>query len=191
MQTPASLTAQVSTRPTGLQLLGAGALVTLIASFVMWWADASFYSRFQVMVTEFPGWSPWSMLKLANQFLGWLVAAALWLAWSRRHLVVVGAVILLGMSGLVAHTWAEHEAGRVWAGTPVWPNSLLPFDFSARAVTMVPVSSTTVGLPSRVLLLRADRSSSIVYDPATRRTLWVGNGIATWTISDGGKSWPR
>ena len=107
--------------------------------------------------------------------------------WPRRHVVVAFAVVALAMAGLGARAWAHHEADRARTGTPVWPRAVLPFTFSARAVTLVPSGTDMLpaGIPSRVLLLRSDEHRSVVYDPATGETIGIGNQIATWKIGSG------
>lgn len=158
-------------------------MTALSVSLLAWWAESSFYDRFGPLASGLPSWDPWLLLDLGVQLVAWAVVGALWLWWPRRHVVAIVTALLLGALGLAAHAWVQHEADRVQAGTPVWPKSVLPFDFSAQAVTMIPYGTPSLpeGVPSQPLLLRFDPESRTVllFDPATQETLWVDNDVAS------------
>lgn len=169
------------TRPRGYYFFGIGALVALSASLVVWCADRAFYAPFGPLASELSSWSPWSMLDLLVQLLGWGVAGVLWLWWPQRRVVAVVAAVVIGAGAVATLAWADHEADRALAGTPVWPASVLPFSFSARAVEMIPVATArATGVPSQALLLGFGEGldSALIYDPATGETRWVGSDEA-------------
>jgi hypothetical protein len=140
----------------------------------------AFYDRFRVFTTDLPSWSPWSALELTVQFFGYLVVGALWLWWPRRHVVVAMAAIALAVGGMGARAWAHHEADRAWGGTAVRPAAVLPFSFSASPVRMIPHGSSTLpeGVPSHGLGLRFSQDVTVVFDPNTHETVWVGSAMA-------------
>ena len=164
----------------------------LAVSFVMWWVGSSFYDRFHVLGTDRPSWDPWSALELPTQLLAWMVTIPVGLWWRRRGVVTaVAAVVALALAG-AAHAWVQHEADRARSGTPVASSVWLPFSFSARAVTLLPYEDALPpGIPARVLLLWEEPSTHGVYDPASGQTIWVGDRIATWGMSEGGTRWAK
>ena len=170
-----------TTRPRWYYFYGIGALVALSASVVVWYADRTFYAPFGPLASDLSSWSLWSMLELLVQLLGWGVAGALWLWWPQRRVVAVVAAVVIAAAAVTTLAWADHEADRALAGTPVWPASVLPFSFSARPVEMIPVArARATGVPSQALLLSFGDGldSALIYDPATVETRWVGSDEA-------------
>lgn len=168
-------------RPSGSTLLWAWLASALAASIVLWLAgDLTFYSRFGLRSDDVRSWSPWYALAVGNQAFAVGAMVALWFGWRRRALVVVAVVAVLALLGLGARAWARHEADRAWAGARVSPAAVLPIDFSAVHSTLIPYSTDGLpgGIPAQVLLLQRNRYQSVVYDPVTRYTFWVGDQIA-------------
>lgn len=183
MTSPELTTAAVAgaCRPSVKTLLWAGVGSAIAASIVLWAAgDVAFYDRFHLSSNDLPSWSPWSALSLGTQAFAWCVMGALWFGCQRRHVVVLVAAVALAVGGLGVRAWAHHEADRAWAGTPVNPTAVLPFQFSARPATMIPYGTDQLpeAIPAYVLVLRNKPGQAVVYDPATRRTNWVGSKIA-------------
>lgn len=120
-------------------------------------------------------------LELTAQLFALAVVAALWFTPRpyRRAIVPVALVAVL-LRGLGATAWAHHEADRAWAGHSIRPAAALPFRFVARPVRMVPYGAATLpaGIPAHALQLHWTPYRTVIYDPASHQTLWVGRQIA-------------
>lgn len=181
-------------RPPLRRLWAIWAGTALVLSWVIWALNGSFYARFGVPSADWPEWSLVEALLGPSALVAWAVAGVLWVSWPRRRRFAVAAVAVVVLAIPGSYVWVRHEAERARAGTPVWPSPLVRgvggLRFSARAVTLMPLREPLPpDLPARVLLLRDDSHTSIVYDPTNRGLWWVGNQLATWSVTAGGKTW--
>jgi hypothetical protein len=160
-----------STRGLALMWLG----TALALSWAVWAIDGSFYGSFDVPVGRWPAWTLLDALLGPSALLAYVLVGVLWVCWDRRKHVLAGALAVATVLAAGSYLWVQHEADRARAGTPVWPSSLMPLSFSARAVTLLPIREPLPpDLPAKVLLLRNTPGigTAVVYDPSGRR-LWT------------------
>lgn len=172
--------------PSWRLILRLWAIGAFALSWVFWAVNGSFYGRLGVPVGGWPAWTMLDALLGPSALVAWALVGALWHWWARRWQVLavalVGGVVLTGGSAM----WVRHEADRARGGTPIRPSVAQPFDFSATAVTLLPMrGSLPAGLSPTVLLLRQEADGFRVYDPSRHQSVLVDWRVATWSISYG------